>query len=216
MDEYGSVRLRHVVSSIEQGWSPQCEDRLAEEGEWGVVKAGCINGGIFNADQHKALPAEMVPRLEYRLKMGDLLMSRASGSVDLIGSTGVVPELDRDLLLCDKVYRLRVDRSRARETFLAQMLRTRAVRDHIELGISGADGMANNLPTAVVKNCVIPDVPLTVQDALVDELESHQNVGRRARTALKRQLDLLVERKRALVTAAVTGQIDVTARGVEV
>jgi type I restriction enzyme S subunit len=208
---YGMVRVRHVLQKIEQGWSPQCEDRLSSFGEWGVVKSGCVNGGVFDITQHKTLPAAIAPVLRYRLRAGDLLMSRASGSVDLIGSIAVLPvDLPPNLLLCDKVYRLRMDRTRMSPPFVALMLRTHRVREQIKLGISGADGMANNLPTATVTNLPIPDVPLAEQSHIVNDLQDRQSAIREARLMLENQLSLLAERRQALLTAVVTGQIDVT------
>lgn len=208
---YGMVRVRHVLQKIEQGWSPQCEDRLATEMEWGVVKAGCVNGGVFDPGQHKALPPAVEPELRYRLRPGDLLMSRASGSVDLIGSISVLPDdMPCNLLLCDKIYRMKVDRTRVEPNFVAHMLTTHRVREQIKLGISGADGMANNLPTATVVNLPIPDAPRKEQDRVVAEILRHRNSTKDAQMLLDRQLSLLAERRQALITAAVTGQLDVT------
>jgi type I restriction enzyme S subunit len=209
---YGQVRVRHVLQKIEQGWSPQCEDRPVAEGEWGVVKAGCVNGGVFDENQHKALPATTEPELRYRIRGGDLLMSRASGSVELIGSIAVLPDdLPSRLLLCDKMYRLHLDRTRAVPEFVAFLLRTRHVREQIKLGISGADGMANNLPTATVTNLLLPDVPIAEQQHVVSELNSSWDKAQEAAKILRQQLALLRERRRAMITAAVSGQIDVTA-----
>ncbi|MFD8457074.1 restriction endonuclease subunit S [Streptomyces antimycoticus] len=216
--EYGAIRLRHLLTSMEQGWSPQCEDRLTEDNDWGVIKAGCVNSGEFDALQHKALPQGIEPRLEYTLKPGDLLMSRASGSPELIGSTGIVPDIRANLLLSDKVYRLTVDHTRAATSFIAQMLRSHTVREHIRNGISGADGMANNLPTPVVKDCVLPNVPLGKQGNIVAELMRDGEATARARSTLQRTTSLVAERRHALITAVVTGQIDVSTasgRGIE-
>ncbi|MCQ1580767.1 restriction endonuclease subunit S [Streptomyces parvus] len=207
---HGTVRLRHLLTKIEQGWSPQCEDRPAGAGEWGVIKAGCVNSGAFDPSQHKALPADTEPRPEYALEEGDLLMSRASGSQDLIGSVGMVTRPPSNLLLCDKVYRLTVDRTLTKPDFVAYMLRSHPVREHIKLGVSGGDGMANNLPVAVVKDCVLPDVPLSVQAEVVRPLDRDVDVAARARAALEASISLLAERRQALITAAVTGQFDVS------
>ncbi|HEY8984939.1 MAG TPA: restriction endonuclease subunit S [Streptomyces sp.] len=215
--QHGAVRLRHILLSIEQGWSPQCEERPAGPGEWGVMKSGCVNGGVFDARQHKTLPGDIPPRLEYRLNCGDLLMSRASGSMDLIGSVGIVPEISQDLLLCDKVYRLRIDPRRGHIPFVAHVLRSHGVREHIRLGISGGEGMANNLPSGVVKDCVIPAAPLDIQESFAKELDEARGRLAEGRVLLRREIGLLAERRRALITAAVTGQVDVTtARGVRV
>jgi type I restriction enzyme S subunit len=215
---HGFIKLRYVLQKIEQGWSPQCEDRIADPGEWGVLKAGCVNGGVFDPSQHKALPASIEPELRYRIRPGDLLVSRASGSLDMIGSAGVVPaEAGDRLLLCDKVYRLRTDRRRMKADFVAPMLGTHRVRQNIRLGVSGAEGMANNLPTAAVVNLSIPDAPLDDQDRTVVEIAHRRSAETDAKILLARQSAVLVERRHALITAAVTGQIEVsTAAGVTV
>ncbi|MYZ37122.1 MULTISPECIES: restriction endonuclease subunit S [unclassified Streptomyces] len=209
-ERFGEVRLRHLLTHIEQGWSPQCEDRPAEAGEWGVVKAGCVNTGRFDQLQHKALPINTEPRREYRLRLGDLLMSRASGSPKLIGSVGIIRKLESNLLLCDKIYRLSLDQTRANSDFVAHMLRSHQSREHIKNGISGAEGMANNLPTSVVKDCVIPNVPIVLQDQIATDLDRDVEDIERARAVLEHSIMLLAERRQALVSAAVTGQLDVT------
>ncbi len=209
-ERFGEIYLRYFIARIEQGWSPQCEDRLADAGEWGVVKAGCVNTGRFDQLQHKALPGNIEPRREYQLRLGDLLMSRASGSPDLIGSVGFVRELDSNLLLCDKIYRLSVDRTRAKADFVAHMLRSHQSREHIKNGISGAEGMANNLPTRVIRECIVPNVPIGLQDQIAADLDRDIEKTERARAVLERSILLLTERREALISAAVTGQLDVT------
>ncbi len=71
--KYGHVRLGLRLLGLEQGWSPQCEERVAGEGEYGVLKAGCVNNGVFRPEQHKALPETIAPRLEYLVAPGDLV-----------------------------------------------------------------------------------------------------------------------------------------------
>lgn len=38
---------KRLVTSIQQGWSPECEPRPVEDYEWGILKVGCVNGGLF-------------------------------------------------------------------------------------------------------------------------------------------------------------------------
>lgn len=206
----GAVRAGFLLRGLEQGWSPQCEERLAEEGEYGVLKAGCVNGGLFRPEQHKVLPAQEQPRLEYLIAPGDLLVSRASGSLDLIGSAAVVPEgTPPNLILCDKVYRLRLLPDNAPQ-FMALMMRAQPLREAIRLGTSGAEGMANNIPSATLRGLRIPALPIAAQlRAVADLLEGEERLAT-ATSLLTRSLGLLAERKQSLITAAVTGQFDVT------
>ncbi len=207
---WGTARLGTFLAGVEQGWSPQCEDRLAEEGEYGVVKAGCVNGGSFSPQQHKALPYQVAPRLEYLIRPRDLLMCRASGSLDLIGSAAVVPgDVPSRLLLCDKIYRLRVTRDMS-APLLAAMLSSPQLRLAIKLGTSGAEGMANNMPSGTIRGLQVPKAPPNEQARSLRALEEARAVKLQAALRLQRSAVLLQERKQALITAAVTGQLDIT------
>jgi len=56
------TRVKHIVQTFEQGWSPQCENNPVEsESEWGVLKVGCVNHGRFDSQENKKLPGELSP-----------------------------------------------------------------------------------------------------------------------------------------------------------
>ncbi|MCE0826317.1 restriction endonuclease subunit S [Buttiauxella sp. A2-C2_NF] len=67
-EHWDVIRLKYLISTFEQGWSPQCDARLAEENEYGVLKVGCVNSGKFNPLEHKALPSNLEPQRQYLLK----------------------------------------------------------------------------------------------------------------------------------------------------
>ena len=71
-------KMRHLSEAIEQGWSPQCENEPSKGDSPGVLKVGCVNGGRFRPMENKRLPDEIEPVLEYAIKRGDLLVSRAN------------------------------------------------------------------------------------------------------------------------------------------
>jgi hypothetical protein len=73
-----------------------------------------------------------------------------------------------------------------------------------------------NIRFEEVKEWPIPKASLGEQRRLVSDVTESQDKTGRLRTAIERQLELLAERRQALITAAVTGQIDITtARGVD-
>lgn len=211
--EHGQGRLGYLIRGLEQGWSPQAESAPAGPQEWGVMRAGCVNGGVFRADDNKRLPKELEPQRQYEIRSGDLLMSRASGSLDLIGSVAMVPLGIRDrLLLCDKVYRITPLPEWLPE-YLAPMMRTYSNREVIRLGVSGAEGMANNLPSGVVRSLRIP---LASRPAQAEAAAAAQGIEKRqvaCAEAIEHSVDLLQEYKQSLITAAVTGELDVTTAG---
>lgn len=202
-------RIRHVVRWIEQGWSPECENREADADEWGVLKAGCVNRGTFIEDEHKALPPALnsIPKLE--ITEGDLLMSRASGSRDLVGSVALVRRCRPRLLLCDKIFRLHVDAAVSERGFLAYAMNSRVARSQIEIVLSGGSGLANNIPQEAVKNLVLAQPPVDEQRSIVADLDCQSASIDALVAKVCEAIDRLKEFRIALVSAAVTGKIDI-------
>lgn len=61
-----------------------------------------------------------------------------------------------------------------------------------------------------MKADLMPWLPVDLQDACIDRCDSVSDSAKEARGALDRSVAVLNERKQALITAAVTGQFDVT------
>ena len=61
-------KVKHLCRHIEQGWSPQCENEASEGDAPGVLKVGCVNGGIFRPGENKRLPPDLSPIPEYSIK----------------------------------------------------------------------------------------------------------------------------------------------------
>jgi len=200
--------VRRIVDRIEQGWSPDCFSRPAELGEWGVVKSGCVNRGVFDEQENKALPASLEPVPEYEIHVGDVLTSRASGSPELVGSTAYISAIRAKLMLSDKTFRIHLAPSMDCRFYVA-LFNSRVMRSQIERAISGADGLANNLPQSAMKAffCVVP--PIEEQRAIVTFLTNELAKLDALTAEAQRAIDLLQERRTALISAAVTGQIDV-------
>ena len=201
--------IKRIVSSIEQGWSPQCESYPVEgANEWGVLKVGCVNGGVFTASENKKLPDDLEPIPSYSLEEGDLLVSRAN-TRDLVGSAAVVPARYSNLLLCDKLYRLRVNHSTCDPAFLAAYLGSPTARSRIELDATGASSSMLNIGQSVILDLLAPLPPVAEQRAIMRSVK--EVVGRvdQLRTETREAIALLKERRSALISAAVTGQIDV-------
>ena len=201
-------RIKQLVNCFEQGWSPQCADYPVEsDQEWGVLKVGCVNGGTFRQDENKTLPSSLEPQPGLSLLAGDLLISRAN-TRDLVGGAAVVDRDYANLLLCDKLYRLRFDRA-CTSRFIGLYLGTSGVRGQIELAATGASSSMLNIgqSTILELNVALPD--LEEQQAItayVDQICSQLDaltVEAESATAL------LQERRSALISAAVTGKIDV-------
>ena len=199
-------RLRWRLRSIGQGWSPQCEGRRADPGEWGVLKVGCMNSGIFDESENKALPPELDPVPELEIRVGDVLMSR-SNTVELVGSVGMVHQTQGRIILCDKLYRLDFDGAKLLRSYSVHLLRSRAARLQIERDATGASSSMKNISNEVVANMAFAFPQLDEQrriDSFI-EVELRKIAGLERRISM--QIDRLREYRQTLISNAVTGSI---------
>lgn len=205
---WATGQMRRWIVNMEQGKSPDCESRPAATGEWGVLKTSCVNRGIYSAQENKALPATTSPLTQYEVKIGDLLMSRASGSTELIGSVAYVEQTPDKILLSDKIFRLRM-KPDVDPKFFNYLMASDLMRSNIVRSISGAEGMANNITKGSILGFSIPVPPKAEQHDLVVYLSnSISKISQLIKNAAQLQ-ELLTERRTALISAAVTGKIDV-------
>lgn len=213
LDPGSGARLKHFVTEMRQGWSPQCESVPADGvTEWGVLKTGCVNGGVFRPEENKLLPADVEPRVETVVRRGEIVMSRAS-TRDLVGSAAVVEAEYPRLMLSDKTYAITVDRRVADPWFVSSFLGTPRLRQAIELEATGASQSMQNVSKEDLLNLPMPLPPVAAQvevarALLVDAPKVDAMVDKAEQLSAK-----LRERRAALITAAVTGRLDVTTYG---
>src|SRR5437867_4422323 len=207
-DQWSVERLKWSVSAVEQGWSPQCENRPASPDEWGVLKVGCVNGTSFVAEENKALPADIEPLRELEIKAGDLLMSRAN-TRELLGSVALAFDVRPKLLLCDKLYRLKVRETRILRAFLLFALRLPSSRFQMEREATGASGSMQNISQETIRNIWMAIPPSSDQDAIVRKLRDQLATIDAVLDRVRRAIERLKEYRTALISAAVTGKIDV-------
>ena len=205
---WGVLQLRRIIEGFEQGWSPECESRQIQGDEWGVLKAGCINGGIFDPFEHKALPSQLEPRPSLSVRDGDVLMSRASGSPTLIGSVARLVNPPPRMMLSDKIFRLTL-LSEMRSDFFALVMGSMPLRGQIQRSIGGAEGLANNLSQSSIRDFWIGLPPEREQEQIAAWLTKEEHNSAALQQEVEHVITLLRQRRSALVAAAVTGKIDV-------
>ncbi len=164
------TRLGDLVVDLENGWSPKCHDHPAGEGKWGVLKLGAVSFGTFDAVENKELPANLKPRPEYEVKAGDVLISRAN-VVRYVGACAHVEATPPRLLLCDKIFRVRFrPNSPLLPRFLAEAMKLRVVREHIESRLTGTSPTMKNISKPALLDIRFPLPDLIEQQRLVDDI----------------------------------------------
>jgi type I restriction enzyme S subunit len=198
-------RLRFTVGRIEQGWSPQCESRQAEIGEWGVLKVGCVNGEQYDESENKALPANIDPEPQYEIHVGDVLVSRAN-TKELLGSAAMVDETQGRIIFCDKLYRLEIG-ARLDRRYIVAFLRSPLARFQYEREATGTSGSMQNIGQDTIKNLWHPLPPLNEQKDIgrwtLDVIKN----AKHTEEVVVRSIFTLNEHRSALITAAITGQL---------
>ena len=201
--------FKRALLGLGQGWSPQCDSRPAEAHEWGVLKVGCVNGTSFDANENKALPPPLEPNLTCVLRKGDVLVSRAN-TRELVGMAALVEEEYPNLLICDKLYRLQLRLEWVTAEFTVLLLRSDASRRQIELGASGASSSMQNISQDVIRELLVALPPLKEQGEIVAKASQIRESCNLLVSHCEEHIARLREYRSSLISAAVTGQLDIT------
>jgi hypothetical protein len=204
---HGVRRFKWAIRRIEQGFSPQCHNIPADRDRWGVLKVSSVKNGRFWPEENKQLPDTIAPDQRFEVRPGDLLITRAN-TPSLVGAAAVVPEIREKLLLCDKIYRITLT-PELDPHFVVLASRGSKIRNLCAAASHGTSQSMANLKTDEVKEWPIPNIDIQGQRLAIKRVADQQAATNALRGKIYRQLELLKERRRALITAAVTGQFDV-------
>lgn len=202
------IRLKHTITRIEQGWSPQCFSERSQNGEWGVLKVGCVNGDRFDENQNKKLPPDLDPPEELEIREGDILVSRANTRA-LIGLAALAVQPRPRLLLCDKLFRFRARAGVADPFFLVLAIRQRQSRAQIESSTNGASDSMQNIGQGVIANLTLALPPLEEQAEIVSAIRQRTSSLSAMVARTTREVELLRHCRARLVSDVVIGRVDV-------
>jgi type I restriction enzyme, S subunit len=145
----------------------------------------------------------------YSCREGDILVVKSSGSATNIisGKAGRIDGNTPPFVFSNFLMRLRADDKVALPSFIYAFLKSRITRERVKRMVSATT--YPNLRVEEYMSANIPIPPLADQAAIVDELEHVEFRISSMRVALTASILLLEERRQALITAAVTGQLDI-------
>jgi len=105
------------------------------------------------------------------------------------------------------VGRFQVDSSKLDLNFVEQVIQTPYFYEQIMLLVTGT--AQYNVSSEQVQSCIFALPPLSEQSTIVEFLKTETAQLDTLTAEAQRAIDLLQERRTALISAAVTGQIDV-------
>ncbi len=201
--------FRRLITSLEQGSSPVASDRSADPDEFAVLKLSCVSDGRFVPSEHKALPDTSVARRLLAAQAGDLLITRANTPL-LVGDTCVVARNHPRRLLPDLIYRVRLRSDRADPEYVSSFLRSPSGRAQVEADARGSSASMVKISQSHIRDWCVPAPPTPEQESIRDAIRTLRGKVDEVRSRLGSQVRRLHEYRQALITAAVTGQVDVS------
>ncbi len=147
-------RIKDLISFIDQGWSPNAENRTVEENEWGVLKISAVKNGIYNELEHKALSEDTVPITKYLVKENDILLTR-SNTPDLVGDACIVSDTKLNLMYSDLVYKMTHIERICDPRFIVYYLISYKNRYQIKISARGLNESMVKVSSTSIKNWFI-------------------------------------------------------------
>lgn len=199
-------RLKHVLSEpLKNGISPEAPERGGVQ----TFSIAAVRDGRTDIEGNLKMANISLKEAEpYWVKDGDVMMMRGNGSRDLVGSVGIVDRVPGGgCIYPDILIRLRFSRHMA-PRFGVLFLNCPVARPQIETGAKTAAGIWK-VSGGTVSELVLPVPPRKEQEEILLALSDRLRALSRLCESAMAQRELLQERRTALISAAVTGKIDV-------
>lgn len=205
------TQVRHVVDSLVDGpfGSGLTSAHYVDEGA-PVVRLGNVGRYRFEIEPRVYISRDYAAELgAHAVRPGDVVIAGLGDINHPLGRAAVVPlEFGEGIVKAD-CYRARVNRSASAE-FLAWSLSAPQTSDSFREMSRGSTRARLNLSVVAATSIPVPE--RETQDRLVASYEAADATATSALQEIDAAIALAKERRAALITAAVTGQVDVTAK----
>ncbi len=191
------VSLGDIAFGFRYGTSVKCS--YEHKGE-PVLRIPNVANGIIDVEDLKYAPLTEREAEDLRLQLGDILMVRSNGSLNLVGRSALVEAHAVGFCYAGYLIRVRTSVDHLNARYLLLALNTTHVRDQIEIPIRTTVGL-KNVNATELSNITIPLPPLAEQyrivakvnellalcDRLEEQLTAAQNESHRLLEAVLQQ-----------------------------
>lgn len=205
------IRLKHVRARERNAFvdgpfgSNLKSEHFVEGGDVYVIESGFATQGRLNIDELKTITKEhfaTITRSETR--GGDIIIAKIGAQY---GKSSVLPDLDKPAVVSGNSLKLTVDRNAFEVEFINWQLTNMKALGAIEDIVNATAQPALSLGD--MSNLPIVAPPLVEQLAIVSFLQVSLSALDELVNQAHSGIDLLLERRAALISAAVSGHIDV-------
>jgi len=163
------VRLDDMLLTMGAGKSIRCNEVVPEDGQPGIIKVSAVTWGEFAENESKTCLSQTDWIEDYRINMGDFLISRAN-TKKLVGACVIVYNIQKKLMLSDKILRLRFS-GYLDLVYLLFAIRSASTREQIEAMATGTSDSMKNISQKDIRRLILPLPPLAEQKRIVAKLE---------------------------------------------
>lgn len=206
--EAPTVPFRRALRSITDGpfGSAFSSDEYSADGV-AVVRLGNIGFAEWRNSDLAHLPARRLEEFtRYRVRAGDLLIAGLGDLNNHAGRACVAPDLG-PAIVKGKCFCAQVDRYRASPDYLALFCSSPSGAEAVRVAARGSTRSMINLD--IIKALPIPLPSVALQHRIVEVTENARRAVKAVTRLVARQIDLLQEHRQALITAAVTGELEI-------
>lgn len=195
--------IGEVVTEARYGTAKKCD---YAGGAVPVLRIPNIQSGKINLSDLKLADFDAVEHRKLALRLGDVLVIRSNGSLDLVGRSAVVEEDAVGMLYAGYLIRLRPDMTKMRPNYLSHFLASPQVRERIESAARSTSGV-NNVNAQQLQSLTIPTPSLVDQDSAVAKIDAAFARADRLEAEARKARALLDRLERAVLARAFRGEL---------
>jgi len=200
--------LKRAIERIESGTSVNAADFPAEPGSLGVLKTSCVYTGKFDWAENKTVDDEDLSRVSCPLRKDTLIVSRMN-TPDLVGATGLVTEAPNGIFLPDRLWQVYFLVNHSPE-FLFYFSKSREYREQVKMACSGTSASMQNLGQDDFRGLLFAEPPKPEQTQIARFLDHETARIDALIEEQQRLIELLKEKRQAVISHAVTKGLDPT------
>jgi type I restriction enzyme S subunit len=203
----GNARLKYLVDFL-PGFAFSSDSFSKNSDDVRLLRGINVGIGEINWDDVEYWPNDKVSDYErYLLEPGDIVLGMDRPWISDGIRIAQMGESDCPALLVQRVLRIRA-KSEVHQKYVRMVLESERFRQYFEPITTGVS--VPHISQKQVGEFRIPLPSKSHQASILSQWESFQGEKHQLEQSIKKSIGLLEEKRQALITAAVTGQIDVT------
>lgn len=155
------VKVGDVFSGFLGGKNVECPEESTSP--YRILKVSAVTSMTYRPEESKPAPEDFLPSRDSIVESGDLLFSRAN-TAELVGATAFVWNTPGNIVLPDKLWKMRIaDKSQLEPLFAWELFKNPAFRNELSKLSSGTSGSMKNIAKSKLEQVRMPLPPIQIQ-----------------------------------------------------